>query len=290
MERQTHRSFQEKWAQNPKLGVKQTLDENSDFQKWILERNGFRDAHDAAEQLKIYSRILDGGCGNGRVTGLLAHLAPRAKVVGVEIIDLEIPRANTEEFTNVEIRAADLTEDLSHLGSFDFIYCQEVLHHTGNPKKSFHNLVNILENNGKIAVYVYRKKSPAREFMDDYLRSKISALDYEAAMKVCRQIARLGKQLTEVNAEIEAEDMPFAGIVRGRYPVQRLIYHFFMKCYWNPELSDEENAVINYDWYHPQNSTRHTIEEVVSWFHDEKLAITWQFEDLYGITVHGEKK
>jgi SAM-dependent methyltransferase len=290
MENQTRRSFREKWAQNPELALKQTLDRKSSFQKWILERNGFKDADDAAEQLKLYSRILDAGCGNGRVTALLAHLVPKAKVIGVDIIDLDIPRANTEQFTNVEIIAADLTEDLLHLGKFDFIYCQEVLHHTGNPKKSFHNLVNILEDKGKIAVYVYRKKAPAREFMDDFLRKKISALDYEDAMKVCRQIAWLGKQLADVNTEIEVENMPFLGIVRGKYPIQRLIYHFFMKCYWNPELSQEENAVINYDWYHPQNSTRHTIEEVVGWFQDDKLEITWQFEDLYGITVHGARK
>jgi len=287
---QTLRSFHEKWAQNPELALKQTLDSESSFQKWILDRNDFKDAEDAANQLKSYSRILDAGCGNGRVTALLASLLPEAKIVGIDIIDLDIPKNNTEQFPNVQFIYADLTEDLSHLGNFDYIYCQEVLHHTGNAKETFSNLVKILERNGKIAIYVYRKKAPVREFSDDFIREKISLMEYEDAMKACRQMAELGKRLTKLNTEVEVEDMPLLGIVKGKYTIQRLIYHFFMKCYWNPELSEEENAVINYDWYHPQNCSRHTMQEVLGWFENEDLEITWQFEDLYGITVHGVKK
>ena len=84
--------------------------------------------------------------------------------------------------------------------------------------------------------------------------------------------------------------MSFLGIVKGKYTIQRLIYHFFMKCYWNPELSQEENAVINYDWYHPQICSKHNMEEVLGWFRDENLEVTWQFEDMYGITIHAVKK
>jgi hypothetical protein len=29
------------------------------------------------------------------------------------------------------------------------------------------------------------------------------------------------------------------------------------------------------------------MEEVRAWFKDENLRVTWEFEDLYGITVHG---
>ena len=106
---QTLQSFREKWAQNPDLALKQTLDSESSFQKWILERNGFKDAEDAANQLEGYSRILDAGCGNGRVTALLASLLPRAKILGIDIIDLDIPRRNTEQFPNVKFTNADLT-------------------------------------------------------------------------------------------------------------------------------------------------------------------------------------
>jgi hypothetical protein len=62
-----------------------------------------------------------------------------------------------------------------------------------------------------------------------------------------------------------------------------------MKCYWNDELSFRENAVINYDWYHPQDCSRHTMEEVKNWFIDKNLEITHSYEDFYGITMHGIK-
>ncbi len=67
--------------------------------------------------------------------------------------------------------------------------------------------------------------------------------------------------------------------------VQRLIYHLFLKCFWNPDLAFDENAAINYDWYHPQLSSRHTLPEVESWFIDSGLTIAHRCVDPYGITV-----
>ena len=71
------------------------------------------------------------------------------------------------------------------------------------------------------------------------------------------------------------------------YDVQRLIYHFFLKCFWNPSLAFDANAAINYDWYHPQLCTRHTLPEVESWFADAGLSVVHRLVDHYGITVRG---
>jgi hypothetical protein len=60
-----------------------------------------------------------------------------------------------------------------------------------------------------------------------------------------------------------------------------------MKCFWNDELSFEENAVINYDWYHPQLATRHTVEEVRGWFASAGLDVVHEFVDEYGVTMRG---
>ena len=77
------------------------------------------------------------------------------------------------------------------------------------------------------------------------------------------------------------------GIQAGTYDVQRLIYHFFAKCFWNPEMDFESNAAINFDWYHPQLCTRHTLEEVEGWFARARLHIVHRCVDHYGITVRG---
>jgi hypothetical protein len=86
---------------------------------------------------------------------------------------------------------------------------------------------------------------------------------------------------------MEFDDIPAIGIEKGRYTSQRLLYNFFLKCYWNPDLTFEENAVINYDWYHPSQCSRHTLEEVQHWFDQAELRVTWKNEDLYGITMRG---
>jgi SAM-dependent methyltransferase len=286
---QTRRSFTDKWTRNPSLVVKQTLDSGSHVQAWILERNGYADLDAARTALSRFKRVLDAGCGNGRVTALLASLAPHARVVGVDQVDPEIARSNASAFGNVAFRRADLTKSLRELGAFDYIYCQEVLHHTTDPEGAFGNLVDILDDSGRIAIYVYGKKAPAREYMDDYVRERIADMPYEEAMAVCRQITELGRRLSQVTQQIEIEEIPSLGIRGGRYTPQRLLYNFFLKCYWNDALSEEENVVINYDWYHPQLCSRHCMEEVLGWFQKRGLKITHAQQDLYGITVHGEK-
>ena len=91
----------------------------------------------------------------------------------------------------------DITSDLSDLGKFDFIYCQEVLHHLKDPYKGFNNLCKLLDNNGEIAIYVYKKKAPVREFTDDFIREKLHHCHMKNQRKLCNKITELGKILSE---------------------------------------------------------------------------------------------
>jgi hypothetical protein len=136
---------------------------------------------------------------------------------------------------------------------------------------------------------VYKQKAPVREFVDDYVRGKISGLSYEDASEQCRAITDLGKALTEAKLQVTVPAVPLLGIEAGRYDIQRFLYHFFMKCYWNPGLSYSENVTVNYDWYHPQLATRHTGEEVEGWFKANRLEVVQRFVDFYGITMRGRR-
>lgn len=237
------------------------------------------------------NRILDAGCGNGRVTALLREYSDPAKseVVGIDLVAAEIAKTNLKNYSNTNFYKKNLLDDLSDIGLFDFIYCQEVLHHTDNPRKSFDNLVSILKNNGEIAIYVYKQKAPVREFVDDFIRDKIKNLSYEDALKHCRQITDFGKVLSNTDIKINIPNIDLLEIQAGEYDLQRIFYHFFIKCFWNNEFTFEDNAVINYDWYHPQNCTRHTLNEVREWFTDNGLKINHEFVDHYGITIKGVK-
>ena len=72
------------------------------------------------------------------------------------------------------------------------------------------------------------------------------------------------------------------GIEAGEYDVQRLVYHHFMKCFWSEELDAEANAAVNFDWYHPQLSSRHTIDQCRKWFADAGLEVEHEHEDPTG--------
>lgn len=288
----TEKSFKDKWDNNPSLAFETTTTEGSDIYRWILERNGFADAAAFGAFLAGKRRVLDAGCGNGRVTALLRRLssAERTEVVGIDLVAANVARENLAGERNVRFEKRDLLGDLSGLGKFDFIYCQEVLHHTADPVKAFRNLCALLEPGGEIAIYVYKKKAPGREYADDFIRDRIAHLPYEEAREVCRQITELGRALAENGTKVKVPAVEMLGIEAGEYDVQRFIYHFFAKCFWSPELSFDDNVAINYDWYHPQLCSRHTPPEIERWFHDAGLEIVHRHVDFYGITVRGRRK
>jgi SAM-dependent methyltransferase len=286
---QTAQSFGAKWEHNPTLLFGRESAEASGILDWILGRNGLSDVSGLEAWLRPRRRILDAGCGNGRVTALLAGAAsPGARVTGIDI-NPGVAASNLAGTTNVEIREADLTEDLNDLGSFDFIYCQEVLHHTSDPVKAFRNLARVLEPGGDIAIYVYRRKSPMREYADDFIRSRVADMGYEEAIEELRSLTELGESLSALQQKVVVPAVPLLGIEAGEYDVQRFIYHFFLKCFWNDALTFDENAAINFDWYHPILCSRHTPEEVRSWFISEGLVVTHEHVDPYGITIHGRR-
>lgn len=285
----TRHSFKDKWEKNPHLALDQTLEEGSDINRWILTRNGFASRAELTAYLATKRRILDAGCGNGRVTALLRSCSSveRTEVVAFDLVAADVAKHNLAGYERIDVREGDLLGDLSGLGRFDFIYCQEVLHHTADPERAFRNLCTLLEPGGEIAVYVYKQKAPVREFVDDFVRARISGLAYEDAMKTAEQITALGKVLSELHTDVDIPAVDVLGIPAGRYDLQRFLYHFFMKCFWNPELSFRDNAVINYEWYHPQLCSRHTVEEIRSWFQRAGVHVIQEHVDFYGITMRG---
>jgi len=287
----TERSFSDKWRENPKGFFEETLRDGSETQSWILGRNGFVTLADLRAYLANKRRVLDAGCGNGRVTALLRRFSSSddTEIVGIDLVAADIAKKNLVDEKNVRFARKDLLGNLSDLGAFDFIYCQEVLHHTTDPQRAFTNLCGLLAPGGEIAIYVYRAKAPAREFVDDYVRGRIAGMSYEEAAGHCREIADLGKALAESGAKVKVPAVQVLGIEAGEYDVQRFIYHFFAKCYWNAGVSYDENVMINYDWYHPQLATRHTAEEVEKWFSQASLEIVHRHVDFYGITYRGRR-
>lgn len=285
----TKQSFSDKWNNNKDLAFSNTLKEGSEIQNWILNRNGWKNLDDFQLFLKDKSRILDAGCGNGRVTKLLRDNSNEiTEIIGIDLVAHKVAKHNLKNDKNVYFYEKDLLRDLSDIGTFDFIYSQEVLHHTKDPQQAFNNLVKLLTKEGIISIYVYKKKAPIREYTDDYIRGNIRDYSYDKAMEVSTDITKLAKVLSSLDVKIDIPELKELGIKEGNYTIQRFLYHFFMKCYWNDDLSFSENTAINYDWYHPQDCSRHTVGEIEEWFKKCNLEILHVYEDFYGITISGK--
>lgn len=285
---QTAATFREKWHRNRRLAFEETLREGSDIQQWILRRNGLEDLDGLREWLAPRARVLDAGCGNGRVTALLRRYSPEGtEVTGIDLTAADVAAENLAGLPNLRVEQRDLLGDLSGLGTFDLIYCQEVLHHTADAARAFKNVAQLLAEGGELAIYVYKVKPPIREFSDRYVHDLISHLPYDEAMTAMREVAELGRILSEVGAQVTVPDVRVLGVTAGTYDVQRFIYHYFAKLFWNPEMAPEANAAINYDWYHPRFASHHTLDEVDQWFADAGLIVVHRHVDHYGITVRG---
>jgi SAM-dependent methyltransferase len=292
-QKQTEGSFGYKWQQRNSYDSPSWYDA---LTPWLLERFGF----DSTEEMRAYfrgrHRILDAGCGGGMTTSLWLDKSWRgdsqAQWYGVDIsaaIDVAQERLGAIPGTN--FIQADILQLPFGEQTFDTIFSEGVLHHTPSTERALKSLASLLAPRGEIMFYVYRKKSPIREFSDDYIRDVVSQYDPEQGWEMLRPLTKLAQALSELKAEVEVpEDIPYLGIQAGRYDVQRLIYWHIMKLYWRDTFTLEENNHVNFDWYHPKYAYRHTEEEIRRWCDESGLSITRFDTQESGYTVRAVKE
>jgi ubiquinone/menaquinone biosynthesis C-methylase UbiE len=101
--------------------------------------------------LPAEARILDAGCGTGEAASRLAEFFPRARVLGIDIIDAHLdlarsryagfaPRLAFEHQSVYELAAADR--------SFDLTVCRHVMHAIPHPDRVLAELVRVTRPGG----------------------------------------------------------------------------------------------------------------------------------------------
>lgn len=233
--------------------------------------------------------LLDAGCGAGNAASLLlGEVWPNIKYVGADIstaVDLARetiqPVAPESFFIQSDLMALPFGE-----GTFDVVLSEGVLHHTPSTKEAIGATARLVKPGGIYAIYVYAKKSPAREFTDDHIRGLVSNLSSEEAWERLMPLTKLGKALGDLDVYVDVpEDVEVLGIPKGRINVQRLFYWHFCKMFHRPDLSLDEMNHINFDWFTPKYSHRQTPEEVASWCGQAGLAVEHLHTEEAGITV-----
>jgi arsenite methyltransferase len=286
---QTRDSFGYKWTRVGSYGS-EGMRESS--QAWLVSRYGFADAAAMRAYFAGRRAILDLGCGSGFSASLWMEgqwHGPRW--VGVDIsraIEVARDRIGTQPGTWF------VQADALHLpfrdGAFDTVFSEGVLHHTPSTRRALASAARVLAPGGEILFYVYRRKSPVREFTDDHVRARLSAMSPEEAWEALRSLTELGRALAEIKAEVVVpSDVELLGIPKGTYDVQRLLYWHVAKLFWNDAFEFEENQHVNFDWYHPRYAHRQSEEEIRAWCAEEGLDIGHLDVQESGYTVRAIK-
>lgn len=259
---------------------------------WLIERYGFPSIEAMRSYLEGRAAVLDLGCGGGYTTSLWMNGAWTGRLwLGADYSDaIDVARDRFGHLPGTAFIQADILHLPLRPGAFDVVIAEGVLHHTPSTRRALESAARMLAPGGEIMFYVYRRKGPIREYVDDLVRERISSLPPADAWEALKPVTRLGQALAETGASLTiSEDIPLLEIPQGTYDVQRLFYWHVGKLFWNPDMSFDENHHINFDWYHPVFAHRQTEDEVRSWCAELGLEIERFNAQESGFTVRARR-
>lgn len=270
---QTQQAFSEKW--------KKVQFGDEDFEKrvqshrtWYLELFGFRTEDELAQYLRGCRVVIDAGAGKCDKAAWFAELSPSTTVIAADISDSLFEAVSYYgHLDNLLYVQCDIGNmPFFGNGVFDYVSCDQTIHHTADPYATFRELVRIADLDKDLAVYVYRKKALPRELLDEHFREYSRSLSHEEVTSLSEQLTDLGKILDSFDQEVIFPDIPLLNIEGGKMSVQRFIYWNFIKCFWNAELGYKNSVIRNFDWYAPSQAFRYSEEEFRRWIQAEDLA------------------
>jgi arsenite methyltransferase len=238
--------------------------------------------------------LVDVGCGAARSSiELFADRLKRVRFIGTDIsasIDVA-----ADSFRAADLKGDFIQCDLNALPfrdeSCDVVFSEGVLHHTDSTQKAFARVARLIRPGGRLMFYVYRRKGPIREFTDDHIREKLQHLSPEQSWRAIEPLTKLGIAFGELNAKVTIpEDVELLSIKAGEYDVQRFLYWNVVKMFYRPDLSFDEMAHVNFDWFAPLNAHRQTEQDVRKWCDDAGLDIEREVIEDAGITVIARKR
>lgn len=260
----TNDAFSEKWLA---LGQDRS-DEDEGWKRmqldWYLALYGFDSEDELAGFARTRATILDAGCGLGYKAAWLARLAPRSLVVAMDFSNAIFRAAERyASVPNLVFVKGDIAQTPFRSSMFDFISCDQVLHHTESPPATLREFRRIATADATLNTYVYARKALPRELLDEHFRSASKDFTRKQLWEMSEQLTRLGRVLSELSITIDVPEIPLLGIRGGRQDLQRFIYWNFIKCFWNQQFGEEASISTNFDWYSPSNAFRYARDEFV---------------------------
>jgi SAM-dependent methyltransferase len=203
--------------------------------------------------------VLDAGCGMGRYLRIGAE-SPAALVIGVDLSQAVVAaRELTAGLPRVAIVRGDLLRLPFREASFDHIYSIGVLDHTPYPRAAFLALARLLKPGGRIAVWVY----PRERAIVGAIMNAQRAVSTRLPLRLLELLCRLSAPIGSVKRRL----------MSSRYkPIERLGVALHLATIGVSMHPDPEVRVCDtLDWYAPRYLSRHTVDEVLGWFHEAGL-------------------
>ena len=124
-----------------------------------LDRQASWWAHKLDAEMPFEADVLEAGCGTGQLACFLGLKGRR--VLGVDYSQQSLALAemlrDRMRLTNVRFQRENLLELSLADKSFDYVFCNGVLHHTSDPYGGFRQLVRITRPGGFLVIGLYNK-------------------------------------------------------------------------------------------------------------------------------------
>jgi SAM-dependent methyltransferase len=251
--------FNYKWERVPTWG-ESTEDI---YRKWYLKKYNFVNEKAFSKFLCKKTKCVDIGAGLGRDVKFFRELAPELDITAV---DQSATALNVLKKNNPTIKIAELDITDSEMlintleTNFDFISCDQVLHHMPNPEEVLNSFAKLLKPSGILHFFVCRKKNEFRDIVDDTLMHHSRNLTPERLWQFAETVTMLGKELHEIHkGEIHFK--------KRKYPsLQNYVHNQVFRCWYNPDVPFELCVSSNYDWF--SNNPRYTLEDIEKWMNN----------------------
>jgi len=144
-------------------------------------------------------RVIDVGCGTGDLLISLARHFPEIEFLGIDRSQRSLvqgrDRASAQHASNVAFKKTDISEDLSHLGTFRVVISTGVLHHVPDMASAIRNVSALLEPHGHLLVWLYGRYGRFYHRLNqEFLRMLCHSAPLHEQKKVARAfIQHLGK-------------------------------------------------------------------------------------------------
>jgi len=157
-------------------------------------------------EIPFGASVIDVGCGTGQLACLLALKDRRVLGVDYSQRSLDLARTLKERLAlkNVDFRRVNILDWDLPADSFDYVFCNGVLHHTSDPYGGFQNLVAITKPGGMLVVGLYNRYGRLMLLVRRRIVSLLSRFDPKAKDRAIR------KQLVELEDDEEKRRTWFA--------------------------------------------------------------------------------